>query len=223
MFSSLHLLLVSLSFLQLVALLETIRKLISIPNEGFKILTTMSICFEGRRCLEIICLPGSLDDVIPKKLQLFAIPYHLCIKEFMARLQMNYIQRLCRSEGKVAHQARRWIMPSSGIWRRVADFSFTYMEVIFRRLCDCYQRALSLKRGRVCNWELLLGLVSRVFLRPESRWIHNYILLLPTFISLRTRYPSCTPDTVFVLYGIYDGLLSVQDHYLINFVVTMAV
>jgi hypothetical protein len=50
-------------------------------------------------------------------------------------------------------------------------------KIIFRQLWVCWSGAPSLTRGRVCSFQLLLGLVSAVFLGFESRGTHDRILL----------------------------------------------
>jgi hypothetical protein len=71
--------------------------------------------------------------------------------------------------------------------------------IIFIQLRVCWCGAPSLKRGRICSFQLLLGLASGVFLGSESRGTHDYILLsqywdypnleiqVPVFISPMNR------------------------------------
>jgi hypothetical protein len=72
----------------------------------------------------------------------------------------------------------------------------------------------SLTRGWVCHLQLLLVLLtSAVILRPESRMIHDLILLsqirdspnlegqVPVFISLRNRFAPLYPQTLASLFA----------------------
>jgi hypothetical protein len=48
--------------------------------------------------------------------------------------------------------------------------------IIFRQLRVCSCGAPSLTRGRVCTFQLLLGIASAVFLGSESRGTHEHYL-----------------------------------------------
>jgi hypothetical protein len=76
----------------------------------------------------------------------------------------------------------------------------------------------SLTRGWACRLQLLLGLASAVFLRPESRRTHDHILLsqipdspnlegqVPVFISPRNRLAQLYPQALGSLFlASYDS------------------
>jgi hypothetical protein len=58
--------------------------------------------------------------------------------------------------------------------------------IIFRQLRDCWCVALSLTRGQVCSFQLLLGIDNAVFLGSKFRGTHDHILL---FLFLRLFQP----------------------------------
>jgi hypothetical protein len=53
--------------------------------------------------------------------------------------------------------------------------------IILRQLRVCWCWAPSLTRGRICSFQLLLGLASAVFVGPESRGTEGHILLSQFF------------------------------------------
>jgi hypothetical protein len=59
---------------------------------------------------------------------------------------------------------------------KARDQFFFRLEIFFRKLRVCYFVAPSLKRRRVCNLLLLLGLASAVPLGSESRGTQNHTL-----------------------------------------------
>jgi hypothetical protein len=84
------------------------------------------------------------------------------------------------------------------------NFSFTFMEIIFKQLGGCYYGAPSLTRGWNCNLQLLLGLASAIFFGTESAgfmtkfysqfwdiptWRARFLCLFPP----GTGWPSYTP------------------------------
>jgi hypothetical protein len=82
---------------------------------------------------------------------------------------------------------------------------FSFCKIIFRQLWVCWCGTPSLTRGRVCSFQLLLGLASAVVLGSKSRRTHDYILVsqiwdspilegpVPVFISPRSRVAQLCP------------------------------
>jgi hypothetical protein len=60
---------------------------------------------------------------------------------------------------------------------RARDQFLFLLEIFLRQLQVCYSMAPSLKRGRVCNLLLVLGLASAVPLVSKSRETQGHILL----------------------------------------------
>jgi hypothetical protein len=58
------------------------------------------------------------------------------------------------------------------LWPICSPSFFNY----FRQLRVCWCGAPSLRRGRVCSFQLLLGIASAVFLGSESHWTHEHYL-----------------------------------------------
>jgi hypothetical protein len=85
---------------------------------------------------------------------------------------------------------------------------FLLLLLFFRQLWVCWCGGPSPTRGLVCSSQLLLRLASRVFLRSESRWTHDNILLsqywdslnlegqVPVFISPRNRVVQLYPQAL---------------------------
>jgi hypothetical protein len=59
----------------------------------------------------------------------------------------------------------------------MTNFSLIFMEIIFRKLEDCYYGVATLTREQDCNLQLMIGLTSAVLLGSESRGTHDHILL----------------------------------------------
>jgi hypothetical protein len=89
--------------------------------------------------------------------------------------------------------------------------------IFFRQLWVCWCGTPSLTRGRVCSFQLLLGLTSGVFLGSESHSTHDHNLLFQEWdaSNLEGQVPVfiCPRDRVAQLYSQALGLSVLFTYY----------
>jgi hypothetical protein len=78
-----------------------------------------------------------------------------------------------------------------------------FFFIIFRQLPVCWCGEPSLMRGRVCCFQLLLGIASAAFLGAESHWTHQQNLL---FLFMRVPKPG-GPSSCIYFSQEQDGLI----------------